>query len=110
MKLATFDVGTNTVLLLVVESQSDGKLKAIFERARITRLGKGVDKTGKLDPAAAHKTLDTITEFAREARAMGAEKIIAVATSALRDASDGVDFIQQVKETAGIELQIIPGL
>lgn len=110
MKLATFDVGTNTVLLLVVESQSNGNLKAILERARITRLGKGVDKSGKLDPGAAQTTLETITEFASEARAAGAEKIIAVATSALRDARDGADFIRRVKETAGVELQIVPGL
>ncbi len=98
MKLATFDVGTNTVLMLLVESQGDDKLKPILERSRITRLGKGVDRTGKLDPKSSQRTLDTIAEFAEEARAAGAEKIIAVATSALRDASDGADFIRRVKE------------
>ena len=110
MKLATFDVGTNTVLMLLVESQGADQLRALLERARITRLGKGVDRTGKLDPENSQRTLDTIVEFADEARAAGAERILAVATSALRDAADGADFIRRVKDQAGIELKVIPGL
>jgi len=110
VRLATFDVGTNTVLMLVSESDGEGKLTAVLERARITRLGKGVDRTGNLDPENSQCTLDTIAEFAAAARAVGAEKILAVATSALRDAGDGADFIRRVKEQAGVELQVIPGL
>jgi exopolyphosphatase / guanosine-5'-triphosphate,3'-diphosphate pyrophosphatase len=110
VRLATFDVGTNTVLMLVSESDGEGKLTAVLERARITRLGKGVDRTGNLDPENSQRTLDTIAEFAEAARAVGAEKILAVATSALRDAGDGADFIRRVKEQAGVELQVIPGL
>ena len=109
MKLAAFDVGTNTVLMLLVESDGNGKFKPILERSRITRLGKGVDRTGKLDKETARLTLDTIAEFAEAARAAGADKIIGVATSALRDASDGIDFIQRVKEKAKVDLKIIPG-
>jgi exopolyphosphatase / guanosine-5'-triphosphate,3'-diphosphate pyrophosphatase len=108
--LATFDIGTNTVLLLVVQSDGGGKLRAVLERSRITRLGKGVDRTGKLDPETSRLTLETIVEFADAARAAGAEKIIAAATSALRDASDGADFIRRVKEQADIDLKVIPGL
>jgi exopolyphosphatase/guanosine-5'-triphosphate,3'-diphosphate pyrophosphatase len=109
VKLAAFDVGTNTVLMLLVESDGAGKFKPILERSRITRLGKGVDRTGKLDKETARLTLDTIAEFAEAARAAGADKIIAAATSALRDATDGIDFIQRVKEKANVELKIIPG-
>jgi exopolyphosphatase/guanosine-5'-triphosphate,3'-diphosphate pyrophosphatase len=109
VKLAALDVGTNTVLMLVVESQGDGKFKPILERSRITRLGKAVDRTGKLDKETSRLTLDTIAEFAEAARAAGAEKIIAAATSALRDAGDGGDFIQRVKEKANVDLKVIPG-
>ncbi|HVN28114.1 MAG TPA: Ppx/GppA phosphatase family protein [Candidatus Binataceae bacterium] len=109
MKLAAFDVGTNTVLMLLVESDGDGKFTPLMERSRITRLGKGVDRTGRLDKETSRLTLDTIAEFAEAARTAGAEKIIAAATSALRDASDGADFIQRVKEKAGVDLKIIPG-
>jgi exopolyphosphatase / guanosine-5'-triphosphate,3'-diphosphate pyrophosphatase len=109
VKLAAFDVGTNTVLMLVAESQGNGKFKPILERSRITRLGKGVDRTGKLDKETSRLTLDTITEFAETARAAGVERIIAAATSALRDAGDGADFIQRVKEKANVDLKVIPG-
>ena len=109
MKLAAFDVGTNTVLMLVVESDPGGAFKPILERSRITRLGKGVDRTGKLDKETSRLTLDTIAEFAEAARAAGAEKTIAAATSALRDAGDGADFIARVKEKANVDLRVIPG-
>lgn len=109
MRIATLDVGTNTVLLLVAETTHSGLLRAVLERAEITRVGRGVERTGKLDSEAARRTLETIVDFAGAARAAGASRIVAVATSALRDAKDGADFVRRVKERAGIDLQIIGG-
>lgn len=109
MTLAALDVGTNTVLMLVAESGGDGKLRALAEFSRITRLGRGVDSSHKLDPAAAAETLDAIADFTAQARALGAEKILTAATAALRDAGDGADFIAQVKARAAIGLDIISG-
>lgn len=109
MKLAALDVGTNTVLMLVVERTADGRLQALADLARITRLGRGVDATGHLDHEAAARTLDAIVEFTGKARALGAEKILTAATAALRDAKDGPEFIAQVKTRAGIDLNIISG-
>jgi exopolyphosphatase/guanosine-5'-triphosphate,3'-diphosphate pyrophosphatase len=110
MKLATFDIGSNTVLMLAVEVGAGGKPRVLAERSRITRLGRGVDSAGRLDPDSAARTLATIEEFAAEARALGAERIVAAATAALRDAADGPEFIASVKERAGVALEIIPGL
>lgn len=62
MKLAAFDVGSNTVLMLVVETAGH-ELKQIANFSRITRLGRGVDKSGKLDPDSAKRTLEAIVEF-----------------------------------------------
>lgn len=109
MKLATFDVGTNTVLMLAVEASPHRKPVPLLELSRITRVGKGVDRTGKLDPDAVLRTLDTIVEFAAMARAVGVEKMVGVATSAIRDAGNGAKFIREVKEKAGVELQVITG-
>lgn len=109
MKLAAIDVGTNTVLMLVAEMTPDGQLRKLAESSRITRLGRGVDATGHLDPASALATLDTIAEFVEQARALGAEKIVSAATAALRDASDGTDFIARVKARTGLELDVISG-
>ena len=109
MRLATLDVGTNTVLMLVAERDPAGAVHAIADFARITRLGRGVDSSGRLDPDAAAQTLATIVEFVQKARELGAEKIVGVATAALRDVSDGAEFIAQVKARAGVDLEIITG-
>ena len=109
MKLAALDVGTNTVLMLVVETTADGKLRKLAEMSRITRLGRGVDANGHLDAPSARKTLDTIAEFADQARALGAEKILTAATAALRDATDGADFIARTKARTGLDLDVISG-
>ena len=108
MKFAAFDVGSNTVLMLVVEPVN-GRLNPIAEFARITRLGRGVDASGKLDPDSAKRTLDAIVEMAGKARGLGADHIVGVATAALRDASDGAAFIAQVKQLAGFDLEVITG-
>jgi len=109
MKLAALDVGSNTVLMLVVECCVEEKPHVLGDMARITRLGRGVDACGHLDPESAARTLDTIAEFADKARALGVEKIVGAATAALRDAADGSDFLASVKSRTGITLEIISG-
>src|SRR5580700_6629229 len=106
MRLAALDVGSNTVLMLVVECNADEKPRVLADLSRITRLGRGVDASGHFDPDSAVRTLDAIAEFAEKARALGVEKIVGVATAALRDASDGSDFLARVKQRSGITLEV----
>jgi exopolyphosphatase / guanosine-5'-triphosphate,3'-diphosphate pyrophosphatase len=107
--IAALDVGSNTVLMVVAQRRPDGTVTTLDEMARITRLGRGVDRNGRLDPDSARATLDAIIEFAGRARVLGAEKICAAATAALRDAADGADFIDEVRRCTGISLEIISG-
>jgi exopolyphosphatase/guanosine-5'-triphosphate,3'-diphosphate pyrophosphatase len=109
VKIATLDVGTNTVLMLIAERDASGEVHQLANLSRITRLGRGVDSSGKLDPAAAAQTLAAITEFAQRARSLNVDKILGVATAALRDVSDGAAFLAQVKAQAGVDLEIIKG-
>lgn len=109
MKLAAFDIGTNTVLMLAVEVLPDGTVRRLLDLAQITRLGRGVDKNGALDPDSARRTIDAIAGFADAARHVGVEKMVAVATSALRDASNGESFIAEVRNRTGIALEVISG-
>ena len=109
MKLATFDIGSNTVLMLAAEVDERRQPRILAELSRFTRLGRGVDKNGRLDPDSCALTLAALEEFAATAAGLGVERIAAAATAALRDAADGSEFIARVKERAGIELQIIPG-
>jgi exopolyphosphatase/guanosine-5'-triphosphate,3'-diphosphate pyrophosphatase len=106
--VAALDVGSNTVLMLVAEL-SGGIVRPLAEMMKITRLGRGVDRTGTLDPGAMALTLDAITEFVENARTLGARKILTAATAAMRDARNGSEFIEQVRQRAGIYLEIISG-
>ena len=107
-RVAVIDVGTNTVLLTVAE-RSGTSFRPVVERAEITRLGRGVDRTGRLDPSAIAETVAVIARYAAEARSLGAERIAAVATSAARDASNGTEFFQASRAAAGLAPEIIAG-
>jgi exopolyphosphatase / guanosine-5'-triphosphate,3'-diphosphate pyrophosphatase len=109
VKLAALDVGTNTVLMLVVESVPGGEVRSLADFSKITRLGRGVDANGKFDPSAMADTLDAIADFVDRARDLGAEKILGVATSAVRDAADGKEFLAQVKQRTAVDLEVISG-
>jgi len=107
-RLAAIDVGTNTVLLLVAERR--GRTFApVAERAEITRLGRGVDRTRRLDPAAVSETVRVLARFAAEARSLGARIVACVATSAARDASNGADFFRAAAAAAGLEPEVVSG-
>ena len=108
-RYATIDVGTNSVLLLVADRQPDGRFHAVRERAEITRLGRGVDKSRRLSPEGLEATLQVLGDFATEARALGAEAIAVTATSAARDAENGPEFLAAARERAGVTVEIIAG-
>jgi len=95
--------------MLVAERDDAGIVHTIADFSRITRLGRGVDSSGQLDSESAAQTLAAITEFVQNAHDLGVEKIVAVATAALRDVRDGDEFIAKVRAQAGIDLEIITG-
>ena len=109
MRVATIDIGTNTVLLLVAERLSEGALMAVEERATITRLGEGVDRSRRLAPAAIARTLDCLDEYARVIRGLDVDRTGVVGTSAMRDAAGGDEVRAAVRERLGVEPRILSG-
>jgi len=107
-RVAAIDIGTNSVLLLIAARNFEGQLTTLVERANVTRLGRGVDADRRLQPAAMQRTLDVLAAYAAEAREHGA-KILAVGTSALRDASNAAEFRARAQEVLGVPPIVIDG-
>lgn len=108
-RFAAIDVGTNSVLLLVADPRPDGSFHPVADRAEITRLGRGVDRTGRLDPDSVRTTVDAVRRFAEEARGLGCGPIACVATSAARDAGNGREFLDRLRREAQVEVEILSG-
>jgi exopolyphosphatase/guanosine-5'-triphosphate,3'-diphosphate pyrophosphatase len=112
-RVAAIDCGTNSIRLLIadVTTSFDGtpELRDLHREMRIVRLGKGVDATGKLDPEALERTRVALVDYAAAVRRKGVERIRMVATSATRDASNREDFFGMVRETLGIDAEVISG-
>jgi exopolyphosphatase/guanosine-5'-triphosphate,3'-diphosphate pyrophosphatase len=109
MRVAAIDIGTNTVLLLVAERAPSGELVAVEERAIITRLGEGVDKTRTLARAAIERTNAAIDQYAEIIQRLGVERVGVVGTSAMRDAGGGEEVRAHVKAKLGVEARTISG-
>lgn len=108
-RVASIDIGTNSVLLLVAERPAEGPVVALLERATITRLGEGVDRTGELAPGAIERTLSCLEGYAAEARGLGVDRVVAVGTSAMRDARGGQDFARRAAALLGEAPRVISG-
>ncbi|MBN1959730.1 MAG: Ppx/GppA family phosphatase [Deltaproteobacteria bacterium] len=107
-RVATIDIGTNTVLLLVAQLQDD-KLVTLAEQAEITRLGKDVDKTGRLNSEAIKRTAEVLAQYVKIANSFKVDKIFTVATSAARDAQNSEEFFALIKQSASLTPEIISG-
>lgn len=107
-RLAAIDLGTNTVRLLVVEA-SGAAWRALHEEQRVTRLGEGQAGTGNLQPAAMRRTAEVVAAFARRAEGLGVRDVRIVATSAVREAANGAEFLAQVRSSSGRKVRVISG-
>jgi exopolyphosphatase/guanosine-5'-triphosphate,3'-diphosphate pyrophosphatase len=107
-RVAAVDVGTNSVRLLVL-APTGGEPIELARDMVITRLGEGVDATGRLDPTAVDRTIEVLERYVRRARAIDASRIRVGATSAVRDANNGSDFERRVAEVVGSPPEVLTG-
>ncbi len=107
---AALDIGTNSIKVLVAAPDGRGGLREQAEFCRTTRLGEGVDRTGRLQPAAMARTLAAMADLVASARAAApACTGVAVATSAVRDAANGTEFLEACARLLGRAPQLITG-
>ncbi len=108
MRLAAIDVGTNAVLLSIAEPRG-ATLAPLLERATLTRLGEGVDESRRLQASAISRTLSALEDYARCIDAHAVDRVVAVGTSALRDAGGATQFLDAAERALGTPLCVISG-
>jgi exopolyphosphatase / guanosine-5'-triphosphate,3'-diphosphate pyrophosphatase len=108
VRVGVADLGSNSTRLLVAEPRGDGTLRELVGRSRVTRLGEGIDATGSLAPAAQERALGVLERYVSLMRAHGAQRRVAVMTSAVRDAANGDEFARRVR-AAGVDARVLSG-
>lgn len=104
MKVAAVDIGTNSMRLLITDGISeDGRWE------KVTGLGRGVDRTGRLADDAIERTLEALSDYGAFIRAAGVDSIRAIATSASRDASNREEFFDRAEKALGVRPALIIG-
>jgi exopolyphosphatase / guanosine-5'-triphosphate,3'-diphosphate pyrophosphatase len=108
MRVAAIDQGTNTTRLLVADIE-DGEVEEVLKRVEITRLGEDVDRRRRLLPVAIARVRNVLSDYRREAERLGAERVLLVATSAVRDAENGEAFLGEVEWSYGFVTRLLSG-
>jgi exopolyphosphatase/guanosine-5'-triphosphate,3'-diphosphate pyrophosphatase len=107
-RLATVDLGTNTVRLLVVDAVA-GAWRSLHQAQRVTRLGEGQAAAGRLLAEPMRRTAAVVAEFSRAARGLGATSVRIVATSAVREAANRAEFVARLEAETGERVEVVSG-
>ena len=107
-RVAVVDIGSNSTRLLIAEV-ADGRVTEIERQSRVTRLGRGVDLSGQLSAEAIEAACGAIADYVAICREAGVEQIEAIATSAVRDASNGSAFVAELRERFALSARVLDG-
>lgn len=112
MRMVGIDIGTNALRMVIAETEFHSgnlKFRTLHEERRITRLGEDIIRSGVLAPQAIDRTIRALKEFREICSTHPAERIVAVATSAVRGARNRPSFLSRVREEIGIEVEVLSG-
>jgi exopolyphosphatase/guanosine-5'-triphosphate,3'-diphosphate pyrophosphatase len=108
MRVAAIDLGSNATRLLVADVEC-GNTTELIRRTRITRLGEGVDARRRLLPVPIARVRNVLADYRREAETLGAERVLAIATSAVRDSENGEAFLGEIEWSYGFATRLLTG-
>lgn len=109
-KIAVIDIGSNTIRLVLVGLYDNLSFRILDEIKETVRLGKDMDENNRLHPDRIEKAIQVLSFFNKVCSSSGVEKIIAVATEAVRKASNQIDFLDRVYKETGIHIRVLTGL
>ena len=109
MRVAAIDIGSNSIHMVVAHIESDGRFRVLDRAKDMVRLGQRSLNSGRLSADAMNASIRTLTTFRTLAERQGVERFKAVATSAVREAANGGDFVQRVHDEIGLRIKVIPG-
>jgi exopolyphosphatase / guanosine-5'-triphosphate,3'-diphosphate pyrophosphatase len=108
-RCAFIDIGTNTILCLIAELRDGGRFRVLDDLAEITRLGRGVDQTGLISHEREQRSSAVLRGYLDACKTLGVGEVIAVGTSALRDARNSFEVRQRWRLELGLEVRVIAG-
>src|SRR2546422_8021059 len=109
VRLAAIDVGSNSVHVVVADVSTDGRVEVVDRVKEMVRLGRRTFTTGRLPPAAMDLAVGAVKTFARLAHARRVVRMRAVATSAVREARNGMAFVRRLRRETGLPVKVITG-
>ncbi len=110
MKLAAIDIGTNSIHIVVVEAKGRGGFEVIDRQKRMVKLGAGLFTTHRLSDRACADGLEVVRRYYKLAESRGVDEILAVATSATREADNGSEFLEAIFRETGLTPRVISGM
>ncbi len=109
MNVASIDIGSNTILLLIAEVSDNKITKTILNEYRVPRISKGLSDSGEIIPEKVSLLLEILTEYKKLALEHNCSNVLLKATNALRIASNGAEIVELVKKELNLDVEIIPG-
>jgi len=110
LKLASIDIGSNSIKLVVVEAEASTSFKVLASEREVVRLGQETLVNKHIGEAAQNRAIDCLTRFGAIAKVQGAEKIVAIATASVREANNADDFLRAVEEKTGLQVEVLSGM
>lgn len=108
-RIAAIDIGSNSIRQIVADVSPDGTIRVVDEMKAAPRLGAGLAELGRLDDGHMAEAVEALTRMGTLARQLGAKRIEAVATSAVRDAANGASFLARVRRECGLKVRLLDG-
>ena len=106
-RIAAIDVGSNSLHMVVAQADPDGSLTTLWRMKEMVGLGRISFPSKKLTEDAMNRAISTLRRFVQAARARGCEKVLAIATSAVREAENGGDFLQRARRELGLGVKVV---